>query len=104
MIRRPPRSTLFPYTTLFRSLGVGPQSAPGASGAGPNVPAGAPGLPMPMMPPPMMDKPEVTATGEHTNLLGLACEKFALKQRGEVMEIWATDALLPFQSYVRNQP
>src|SRR5690242_21510063 len=25
MIRRPPRSTLFPYTTLFRShLGVGP--------------------------------------------------------------------------------
>src|SRR2546422_6662197 len=31
MIRRPPRSTLFPYTTLFRSLvqvvGVGPGSA-----------------------------------------------------------------------------
>src|SRR3712207_8934291 len=27
MIRRPPRSTLFPYTTLFRSLG-----APGARG------------------------------------------------------------------------
>src|SRR3712207_8038962 len=25
MIRRPPRSTLFPYTTLFRSLGVGPR-------------------------------------------------------------------------------
>src|SRR5256886_7852868 len=24
MIRRPPRSTLFPYTTLFRSLGDGP--------------------------------------------------------------------------------
>src|SRR3712207_9568291 len=23
MIRRPPRSTLFPYTTLFRSLSVG---------------------------------------------------------------------------------
>src|SRR3712207_8946247 len=23
MIRRPPRSTLFPYTTLFRSYGVG---------------------------------------------------------------------------------
>src|SRR2546425_4297164 len=28
MIRRPPRSTLFPYTTLFRSLGP-PLSAPG---------------------------------------------------------------------------
>src|SRR2546422_4875359 len=24
MIRRPPRSTLFPYTTLFRSLLIGP--------------------------------------------------------------------------------
>src|SRR5256885_4163730 len=24
MIRRPPRSTLFPYTTLFRSIGSGP--------------------------------------------------------------------------------
>src|SRR3989441_4970310 len=24
MIRRPPRSTLFPYTTLFRSLRLGP--------------------------------------------------------------------------------
>src|SRR2546430_7464634 len=27
MIRRPPRSTLFPYTTLFRSNGVRPRSA-----------------------------------------------------------------------------
>src|SRR5690349_22534325 len=26
MIRRPPRSTLFPYTTLFRSLGNFPQA------------------------------------------------------------------------------
>src|SRR2546430_7526655 len=27
MIRRPPRSTLFPYTTLFRSLHVEPRAA-----------------------------------------------------------------------------
>src|SRR4030095_17081852 len=27
MIRRPPRSTLFPYTTLFRSRGVAPAAA-----------------------------------------------------------------------------
>src|SRR2546422_4274502 len=27
MIRRPPRSTLFPYTTLFRSSGVRPQTS-----------------------------------------------------------------------------
>src|SRR3989442_3605156 len=26
MIRRPPRSTLFPYTTLFRSVGVGQEA------------------------------------------------------------------------------
>src|SRR5258708_11729401 len=28
MIRRPPRSTLFPYTTLFRSSCVGPRRSP----------------------------------------------------------------------------
>src|SRR5438105_5382228 len=28
MIRRPPRSTLFPYTTLFRSLESSPRLAP----------------------------------------------------------------------------
>src|SRR5258708_19462688 len=31
MIRRPPRSTLFPYTTLFRSLGIRVRIEPGAS-------------------------------------------------------------------------
>src|SRR2546422_3254371 len=38
MIRRPPRSTLFPYTTLFRSLraepGRRPVRAPGPKGRG----------------------------------------------------------------------
>src|SRR3712207_8967216 len=33
MIRRPPRSTLFPYTTLFRSAGV--QGGGGAARRGP---------------------------------------------------------------------
>src|SRR3712207_7360849 len=36
MIRRPPRSTLFPYTTLFRS----PAALPGAAVSGPDA-AGA---------------------------------------------------------------
>src|SRR5688572_30937514 len=41
MIRRPPRSTLFPYTTLFRSgLGAGPQG--GRPLPGPDQPV--PGL------------------------------------------------------------
>src|SRR6266851_8135236 len=39
MIRRPPRSTLFPYTTLFRSAGdavrlLQPPDAPAGHGAG----------------------------------------------------------------------
>src|SRR2546430_3631368 len=32
MIRRPPRSTLFPYTTLFRSLGGNHRNADAARG------------------------------------------------------------------------
>src|SRR5574337_801916 len=32
MIRRPPRSTLFPYTTLFRSGGAGPAACVLAEG------------------------------------------------------------------------
>src|SRR5256885_2949525 len=32
MIRRPPRSTLFPYTTLFRSLGLERYAGAGARG------------------------------------------------------------------------
>src|SRR5256885_6169358 len=34
MIRRPPRSTLFPYTTLFRSVGARPDSGRGRPGHG----------------------------------------------------------------------
>src|SRR2546422_8544122 len=34
MIRRPPRSTLFPYTTLFRSLAVGAARSPGVAARG----------------------------------------------------------------------
>src|SRR3712207_6889390 len=34
MIRRPPRSTLFPYTTLFRSVGKDPHAGPQACGKG----------------------------------------------------------------------
>src|SRR2546426_3564543 len=32
MIRRPPRSTLFPYTTLFRSVGIDGEVAGGVEG------------------------------------------------------------------------
>src|SRR3712207_9296868 len=40
MIRRPPRSTLFPYTTLFRSAPVGRlRRAPRGAGTGAHVPS-----------------------------------------------------------------
>src|SRR4030067_2011887 len=35
MIRRPPRSTLFPYTTLFRSRPCGPRGCRAATGTRP---------------------------------------------------------------------
>src|SRR3989475_12450247 len=45
MIRRPPRSTLFPYTTLFRS------PAPRSGGSAPRTPAPAPRwVPCPCLP------------------------------------------------------
>src|SRR3712207_8670038 len=37
MIRRPPRSTLFPYTTLFRSEGAADQLLPGGEPVGGEV-------------------------------------------------------------------
>src|SRR3712207_7182125 len=43
MIRRPPRSTLFPYTTLFRSLG-GPAGLPARGRAPLRDGAGGPDL------------------------------------------------------------
>jgi hypothetical protein len=72
---------------------------PGISGGMPAMPA----MPMPMMPG-MMEKTELQDTGQKTNLLGFTCEQYEIQQRGETMEIWATDQLFPFQPYVQNQP
>ena len=47
---------------------------------------------------------ELKATGETTNILGYACARYEIKQRGEIMEIWATEKLLPFQAWLPNQP
>src|SRR5256885_12949496 len=43
MIRRPPRSTLFPYTTLFRSMRARPDLVGGPDGADYLLMRGAPG-------------------------------------------------------------
>jgi len=78
-----------------------PQAPQMRAGMGARIPGGMPAMAMMPMP---MEKLELKPTGQKTNLLGLACEKFEIKQRGEVIEIWATDKLLPFQPYLQNQP
>ncbi|HEX5398708.1 MAG TPA: DUF4412 domain-containing protein [Verrucomicrobiae bacterium] len=109
-------STAMPHAGFSPGIGPRPQS-PGTSTMQnppqpPNMPVGlppgigsqAPAPTMPVMPMMPMEKVELKATGERTNLLGFACEQYEIKQRGETMEIWATDQLCPFQPYVQNQP
>ena len=102
--------------TLPAPAGVGPANLPGMSSS-PQMPAMPNGMPMtpgaagasaampamPMMPMPG-ESLELKATGEETNLLGYACNKFEIRQRGEIMEIWATDKLLPFRAWLQSQP
>jgi hypothetical protein len=84
--------------------GIGPQSQGATASNIPPMPMppsqgyGAPG-----MPPMMSEKIELKPTGKKEKILGYACEQFEIQARGETMEIWATDKLLPFQPYLRNQ-
>ena len=82
-----------------------PQMPRMPAGVGPQPGSGAPTMPaMTIMPPMPMERPELKATTDTTNLLGYVCSRCELRQRGEVMEIWATDKMLPFQPYLQNQP
>jgi hypothetical protein len=83
--------------------GLGPPTGPGALPAAPGM-GSLPSTPaLPMMPI-AEEAVELKATGQKTNLLGFACQRFEIRQRGEVMEIWATEGLLPFRNYARNPP
>jgi uncharacterized protein DUF4412 len=46
---------------------------------------------------------ELKSTGQRTNVLGYDCERFTIQGQGEVMEIWATDKLLPFYAWRSQQ-
>lgn len=59
---------------------------------------------MPRLRPMPQKQAELTATDRMTNLLGVACRCYVLRQPGEVMEVWATDQLLSFQPYLQTQP
>src|SRR5256885_12789927 len=69
MIRRPPRSTLFPYTTLFRSAGK--QHPAKGTAAGPDGPADGPGRPRCRTPGPA--PVPVERSEEHTSELQSPC-------------------------------
>ena len=75
----------------LRSLppGIGPQSP--AFPPRPSVGAAEPTL-------------ELHATGDRTNLCGYACERFESLQAGEILEVWATDQLVPYLPYRRSEP
>src|SRR5947209_9803588 len=92
MIRRPPRSTLFPYTTLFRSLevvievallhverrgdflhggAVIPEAAERFGGAFQDVDAGGRlgvGIARPLRPPPRRDRKSTRLNSSHANI------------------------------------
>lgn len=90
--------------------GVGPRPPPGNPSAlseMPPMPAGfgpQGGAPMPVLPRMPMEPVALVTTNQTTNLLGYVCTRYDLKLRGEVMEIWATDQLPPFQAWQPNQP
>src|SRR5216684_7546970 len=82
MIRRPPRSTLFPYTTLFRSLRVARNRA-GGRGATPQ--------PAPVRPRPSRRRRGLRRSEEHTSelqsRLHLVCRLLLEKKK----KIYITD-------------
>src|SRR6266508_6397053 len=63
MIRRPPRSTLFPYTTLFRSRPLRPRGPVAGGRGGPPDTGGLEPLPRPRRDGARADRPRPRATG-----------------------------------------
>src|SRR5690554_7243612 len=92
MIRRPPRSTLFPYTTLFRSAQRGEQPDPGYRGAAAD--AAARGVTVAAADPPRTSRrrPRVhwdTRSEEHTSELQsrphLVCRLLLEKKKKKIV-------------------
>src|SRR2546426_2538442 len=98
MIRRPPRSTLFPYTTLFRSVrrspresGRGGGAAGGGRDAGRDRRRGCPAAPPPR-------------SEEHTSELQSPCNLVCRLLLEKKKKILTTTDIMPFrQAQLRYQ-
>src|SRR3989442_5148461 len=86
MIRRPPRSTLFPYTTLFRSQGPERARPPERRGVGRQIEE----VPVPVLARPASrqerrDRPRAVRSEEHTSELQsrphLVCRLLLVKKK-----------------------
>src|SRR5262245_64625617 len=75
MIRPPPRSTLFPYTTLFRSPGRCRRGAP-SHGRGPRSPPG-----------PRARDPDRKSTRLNSSHLGISYAVFCLKKKKKTIKL-----------------
>src|SRR2546426_9010672 len=89
MIRRPPRSTLFPYTTLFRSLRSDPRGDPGGlpelqgvHGRGAAASSQAPSLPARLRTHPARDG-DRKSTRLNSSHLVISYAVFCLKKKKE---------------------
>src|SRR5258707_3072038 len=78
MIRRPPRSTLFPYTTLFRSPGPPPPPARSAS------PACSPKTLTPHSLPPKPATPDRKSTRLNSSHANISYAVFCLKKKQQL--------------------
>src|SRR3712207_8141744 len=100
MIRRPPRSTLFPYTTLFRSrLTAVPRGSCAACGREPGV-AISPADPLTRSPHgPRAHLLDHQRSEEHTSELQsrqyLVC-RLLLEKKNQIHSIYFPEFLLPF--------
>src|SRR3712207_7470211 len=96
MIRRPPRSTLFPYTTLFRSAGVGRlpvEQGPHEVGELAELAVVLQGSPpvLSVDPPDLLRGPRRVRSEEHTSELQsrpyLVCRLLLEKKKNKLSEI-----------------
>src|SRR2546427_4300914 len=85
MIRRPPRSTLFPYTTLFRSVahrGQGREKTRGGGAGAPDAGQGRPGRQVRQLPRP--DRKSTRLNSSHSQI---SYAVFCLKKKKKAQTV-----------------